>query len=146
MVGQIGPLVQVGRKNVALAFHVLGGLTGGALLGVFLGFLGVVLAEIFGTGLDTAFAIVVPITLAYAGLTDAPDPRLLAVRAGPLPRDVRVGLRPRARRDDALRAPGRARRPDRSGSDREHGCGGRHQRRVRRGAGAGGRDLDLAGR
>jgi hypothetical protein len=70
MVGQIGPLVQVGRKNLALAFHVLGGLTGGALLGVFLGFLGVVLAELLGTGLDAAFAIVVPLALAYAGLTD----------------------------------------------------------------------------
>lgn len=70
MVGQIGPLVQVGRKKTALAFHVLGGLVGGALLGVFLGFFGVVLAEIFGTGLDRAFAIIVPLTLAYAGLTD----------------------------------------------------------------------------
>jgi hypothetical protein len=70
MVGQIGPLVQVGRKKTALAFHVLGGLVGGALLGVFLGFIGVVLAEIFGGGLDKAFAIAVPLCLAYAGLTD----------------------------------------------------------------------------
>ena len=70
MVGQMGPLVQVGRKKTALAFHVLGGVTGGAMLGVLLGFLGVVLAEIFGSGLDRAFAIAVPLGLAYAGLTD----------------------------------------------------------------------------
>jgi hypothetical protein len=70
MVGQIGPLVQVGRKKTALAFHVLGGLVGGALLGVFLGFLGVVLAELFDNGLSIAFAIVIPVALAYAGLTD----------------------------------------------------------------------------
>jgi hypothetical protein len=70
MVGQIGPLVQVGRKKTALAFHVLGGLVGGALLGVFLGFVGVVLAELFDNGLDVAFAIVIPLALAYAGLTD----------------------------------------------------------------------------
>ena len=70
MVGQIGPLVQVGRKKTALAFHVLGGLAGGALLGVFLGFLGVVLAELFTNGLEVAFAIVIPVALAYAGLTD----------------------------------------------------------------------------
>lgn len=70
MVGQIGPLVQVGKKKTALAFHVLGGLAGGAMLGVLLGFLGVVLAEIFGSGLDRAFAIAVPLGLAYAGLTD----------------------------------------------------------------------------
>ena len=40
------------------------------MLGVLLGFLGVVLAEIFGSGLDRAFAIAVPLGLAYAGLTD----------------------------------------------------------------------------
>lgn len=70
MVGQIGPLVQVGRKRTALAFHVLGGLAGGAMLGVPLGFLGVVLAEVFGNDLDVAFAVVVPLALLYAGLTD----------------------------------------------------------------------------
>jgi hypothetical protein len=70
MVGQMGPLVQVGRKKTALAFHVLGGVAGGAMLGVLLGFLGVILAEIFGSGLDRAFAIAVPLGLAYAGLTD----------------------------------------------------------------------------
>ena len=70
MVGQMGPLVQVGRKKTALALHVLGGVAGGAMLGVLLGFLGVVLAEIFGSGLDRAFAIAVPLGLAYAGLTD----------------------------------------------------------------------------
>ena len=42
MVGQIGPLVQVGRKNTALALHVLGGIAGGLAIGVVLGFLGVV--------------------------------------------------------------------------------------------------------
>lgn len=70
MVGQIGPLVQVGKKKTALAFHVLGGLAGGATLGVALGFVGVLLAAALGGSLDPLFAIGVPLALVYAGLTD----------------------------------------------------------------------------
>jgi hypothetical protein len=70
MVGQIGPLVQVGRKKTALGFHVLGGLTGGATLGVVLGFFGLLLAAALPGGTDTVFAIVVPAALVWAGLTD----------------------------------------------------------------------------
>ncbi len=43
MVGQIGPLVQVGRRRTALALHLLGGAAGGALIGVALGFAGLLL-------------------------------------------------------------------------------------------------------
>ena len=69
MVGQIGPLVQEGRKKTALAFHALGGLVGGATLGVFLGFLAVLLGAAPGIP-DPVFGIAVPALLAYAGLTD----------------------------------------------------------------------------
>jgi hypothetical protein len=70
MVGQIGPLVQAGRQKTSLFFHVLGGLAGGAMLGVFVGFLGVLLAELLPGGMDAAFVIIVPLALVYAGLTD----------------------------------------------------------------------------
>jgi hypothetical protein len=70
MVGQIGPLVQAGRQKTSLLFHVLGGLAGGAMLGVFVGFLGVLLAELLPGGMDAAFVIIVPLALVYAGLTD----------------------------------------------------------------------------
>ena len=60
MVGQIGPLVQVGRKKTALALHVLGGVAGGLAIGVVLGFLGVLLRAAIGDALDTVFLIVVP--------------------------------------------------------------------------------------
>lgn len=45
MVGQIGPLVQGGRKNSILALHLIGGLLGGALTGFLLGFAGMLLAS-----------------------------------------------------------------------------------------------------
>jgi hypothetical protein len=70
MVGQIGPLVQVGRRKTALVLHVLGGIAGGAMLGVFVGFFGVLLAELLPGAIDPAFAIGVPLALVYAGLTD----------------------------------------------------------------------------
>ena len=70
MIGQIGPLVQVGRKKTALAFHVLGGIVGGMTIGVVLGFLGLLLRAAVGDGLDTVFAVVVPLALAYTALTD----------------------------------------------------------------------------
>jgi cation transporter-like permease len=70
MVGQIGPLVQVGRKNTALALHVLGGVAGGLAIGVVLGFLGVLLRAAIGDTLDTVFIVVVPAALIYAALVD----------------------------------------------------------------------------
>src|SRR6266700_3775940 len=59
MVGQIGPLVQVGRRRTALALHLLGGAAGGALIGVAL-----------GDTLDTVFVVAVPAALAYAASVD----------------------------------------------------------------------------
>lgn len=70
MVAQIGPLVQVGRKKTALAFHVLGGLAGGATIGVVLGFAGLLLRAALGGTLDTVFVIVVPAALIYAASVD----------------------------------------------------------------------------
>ena len=70
MVGQIGPLVQVGRKRTALALHVLGGVAGGLAIGIVLGFLGVLLRAAIGDALDTVFVIVVPAALIYAALVD----------------------------------------------------------------------------
>ena len=70
MVGQIGPLVQVGRKNTALALHVLGGILGGLTIGVLLGFAGVLLRSAIGDVLDTVFVVVVPAALIYAASVD----------------------------------------------------------------------------
>jgi hypothetical protein len=70
MVGQIGPLVQVGRRRTALALHVLGGATGGALIGVMLGFGGLLLRAVFGDTLDTMFAVAVPAALVFAASVD----------------------------------------------------------------------------
>ena len=70
MVAQIGPLVQVGRKKTALALHVLGGLVGGAAIGVVLGFAGLLLRAALGERLDTVFVIVVPAALIYAAAVD----------------------------------------------------------------------------
>jgi hypothetical protein len=70
MVGEIGPLVRVGRKNLALALHVLGGISGGATIGVVLGFAGLLLRAGLGDSLDTVFAIAVPAALLYAASVD----------------------------------------------------------------------------
>jgi len=70
MVGQIGPLVQVGRKKTALAFHVLGGVVGGAAIGVVLGFTGLLLRAAIGDTLDTVFVVVVPAALLSAAAVD----------------------------------------------------------------------------
>jgi hypothetical protein len=70
MVGQIGPLVQVGRRRTALALHVLGGVTGGALIGVMLGFGGLLLRAALGNTLDTMFAVAVPAALVFAASVD----------------------------------------------------------------------------
>ena len=70
MVGQIGPLVQVGRKKTALALHVFGGILGGLTIGVLLGFAGVLLRSAIGDALDTVFVVVVPAALIYAASVD----------------------------------------------------------------------------
>jgi hypothetical protein len=70
MVGQIGPLVQVGRRRTALALHLLGGATGGALIGIVLGFAGLLLRAAIGDTLDTVFVVAVPAALAYAASVD----------------------------------------------------------------------------
>ncbi|MEP6909305.1 MAG: hypothetical protein ABI896_02595 [Actinomycetota bacterium] len=70
MVAQIGPLVQVGREKTALAFHVLGGLTGGATIGVVLGFAGLLLRAAIGSRLDTVFVVGITAALLYAASVD----------------------------------------------------------------------------
>ena len=70
MVGQIGPLVQVGRRRTALGLHVLGGIAGGATIGVLLGFAGLLLRAALGDALDTVFLVVVPAALVYAAAAD----------------------------------------------------------------------------
>ena len=70
MVGQIGPLVQVGRRRTALALHLLGGATGGALIGLVLGFAGLLLRSALGDTLDTVFVIAIPAALVYAASVD----------------------------------------------------------------------------
>lgn len=70
MVGKIGPLVQVGRRRTALGLHVLGGVAGGAVIGVVLGFAGLLLRAGMGDTLDTVFVVVVAGALLYAALVD----------------------------------------------------------------------------
>jgi hypothetical protein len=70
VVGQIGPLVQVGRKKTALALHVAGGILGGLTIGILLGFAGVLLRSAIGDALDTVFIVVVPVALVYAASVD----------------------------------------------------------------------------
>ena len=70
MVAQIGPLVQVGRRRTALAFHVLGGVAGGAAIGVLLGFGGLLLRAALGDTLDTVFLVAVPAALVYTASVD----------------------------------------------------------------------------
>lgn len=70
MVGQIGPLVQVGKKKTALALHVLGGIAGGAVIGVVLGFGGLLLRAALGDTLNTVFVVVVTAALLYAASVD----------------------------------------------------------------------------
>ncbi len=70
MVGQIGPLVRVGKRRTALALHVLGGTAGGAVIGVLLGFAGLVLRAAVGGTLDTVFVAAVPAALVYAASVD----------------------------------------------------------------------------
>jgi hypothetical protein len=68
----------VGRRRTALALHVLGGAAGGALMGVLLGFGGLLLRAALGDTLDTVFAVAVPVALVYAASVDL---GLLRVRA-----------------------------------------------------------------
>jgi hypothetical protein len=86
MVAQIGPLVQVGRRRTALAIHVLGGVAGGALIGVLLGLGGLLLRAVVGDALDTVFLVVVPAALVYAACVDAgllPVPQVSSERQTP---------------------------------------------------------------
>lgn len=86
MVGEIGPLVRVGRKKTALALHVVGGLAGGATIGVALGFAGLLLRAALGGTLDTVFAVAVPAALLYAASVDLgvlPFPHLTSERQTP---------------------------------------------------------------
>jgi hypothetical protein len=85
MVGQIGPLVQVGGKKTALALHVVGGVLGGLTIGVLLGFAGMLLRSAIGDALDTVFVIVVPAALVYAASVDlgVPMRQLTWVRQTP---------------------------------------------------------------
>ena len=86
MVGQIGPQVLVGRKKTALAFHILGGIAGGATIGVLLGFFGLLLRAGIGDTLDTVFLIVVPAALLYTAAVDLgllPMPHMTWVRQTP---------------------------------------------------------------
>src|SRR5947208_4901052 len=86
MVAQIGPLVQVGRRKTALAIHVLGGIAGGVVIGVLLGFCGLLLRAVLGDALDTVFLIVVPAALAYAAVVDLgilPLPQITSERQTP---------------------------------------------------------------
>lgn len=70
MVAQIGPLVQVGKRRTALALHVLGGVSGGATIGVLLGFAGLLLRAAVGDTLDSVFLVAVPAALVYAASVD----------------------------------------------------------------------------
>jgi hypothetical protein len=70
MVGQIGPLVRVGKRRTALALHLLGGAAGGALIGVLLGFAGLLLRAALGDTLDTVFTVAVAAALAYTASVD----------------------------------------------------------------------------
>ena len=86
MVGQIGPLVQVGRRRTALALHVLGGVAGGAAIGVLLGFAGLLLRAAVGDALDTVFLVAVPAALVYAASVDLgllPVPEITSERQTP---------------------------------------------------------------
>src|SRR5919198_4320861 len=97
MVGQIGPLVQVGRRRTALALHVLGGVAGGASIGVLLGFAGLLLRAALGDTLDTVFAIVVPAALLYAATVDLavlPLPHFTSERQTPGAWDCALGRYP----------------------------------------------------
>ena len=148
MVGQIGPLVQVGRRKLALAFHVLGGVAGGAAIGVVLGFAGLLLRAAIGESLDTVFLVVVPAALLYAAAVDLgvlhvrpltwerQTPGRLAVLARPLSGHLRLGLRPRPRDHDTDPVPDAARAAPRSLAGRRSRHGGCDHHRLRSIAGA----------
>ena len=86
MVGQIGPLVQVGRRRTALALHVVGSIAGGEAIGVLLGFVGLLLRAVLGDTLDTVFLVGVPASLVYAASGDLgllPVPQITSERQTP---------------------------------------------------------------
>lgn len=72
MIGQIGPLVQGSRQRVrATAPHLLGGLIGGAVAGVFLGGAGSVLDAMVGDNWRIVATALLVAGLVLAGLADA---------------------------------------------------------------------------
>jgi hypothetical protein len=97
MVSRIGPLVEVGKRKTALALHVVGGLAGGATIGVLLGFAGLLLRAVLGDALDTVFVIVVPAALLYAAAVDLsilPLPHFTPERQTPGAWDCALGHYP----------------------------------------------------
>jgi len=97
MVSRIGPLVEVGKRKTALALHVVGGLAGGATLGVLLGFAGLLLRAALGDTLDTFFVVVVPAALLYAASVDLnilPLPHFTSERQTPGSWDCSLGHYP----------------------------------------------------
>ena len=71
MVGQIGPLVQVGRKKTALALHVLGGVARRRSRSASCSASRACCsARAIGDTLDTVFVVVVPAALIYAASVD----------------------------------------------------------------------------
>src|ERR1051325_3799549 len=86
MVGQIGPLVQVGRRRTALALHIVGGIAGGAAIGVLLAFVVLLLRAVLGDTLDTVFLVALPASLVYAAsvaLGLLPVPQITSERQTP---------------------------------------------------------------
>jgi hypothetical protein len=79
MISRIGPLVQVGAKTKTLALHLAGGAVGGTVAGVFIGFLGTVVAYATGGASQDALKILVPAALVYLGAIDLGVRRLPAV-------------------------------------------------------------------
>lgn len=70
MISKVGPLVKAGERRQFLGLHVLGGITGGALVGVLLGTIGLSL-DLLGSGsLSRSAAIVVPAALVGGALLD----------------------------------------------------------------------------
>jgi hypothetical protein len=97
MVSRIGPLVEVGKRKTALALHIVGGLAGGATIGVLLGFAGLLLRAALGDALDTVFVLVVPAALLYTAAVDLsilPLPHFTSARQTPGAWDCALGHYP----------------------------------------------------
>lgn len=85
MISKIGPLVEAGRRNL-LILHVLGGILGGATVGVLLGSLGVALERVAPGTARAGLIVGVPLVLTWAALSDLrlmPIPMLNTSRQTP---------------------------------------------------------------